>query len=39
MGLVSLQSEPLQAEALKLQAIVRVSRLLYKMLSLQEEAY
>jgi hypothetical protein len=37
MGLVNLQFEPSRAEAIKLQAIDRVSRLLYKMLALQEE--
>ncbi|KAF1942115.1 hypothetical protein EJ02DRAFT_346248 [Clathrospora elynae] len=37
VGLVSLQFDPSQSDALKTQAIDRVSRLLYKMLSLQEE--
>jgi hypothetical protein len=37
VGLVNLQLEPSHADAIKLQAIDRVSRLLYKMLSLQDD--
>ncbi|CAG5188144.1 uncharacterized protein ALTATR162_LOCUS11884 [Alternaria atra] len=36
VGLVNLQFEPLRADAVKLQAIDQVSRLLYKMLSRQD---